>query len=110
MILISIHAPRAGGDTVCAAKTGATSDFNPRPPCGGRHSGHIRRPHRQGISIHAPRAGGDTWPIFTGRNSRISIHAPRAGGDVVGLLGHLHHLRHFNPRPPCGGRQKLRGN
>ena len=34
---ISIHAPRAGSDTVCATKTGATSDFNPRSPCGERH-------------------------------------------------------------------------
>ena len=56
---ISIHAPRAGGDTVCAAKTGAMPDFNPRPPCGGRLGGVGVYGFSCQISIHAPRAGGD---------------------------------------------------
>ena len=36
----------------------------------------------------------------------ISIHAPRVGGDNInGVMAVLQ--RHFNPRPPCGGRLVL---
>ena len=100
---ISIHAPRAGGDT------------------DGRH--YCAPPK---ISIHAPRAGGDNSQISirrakiifqstppvrgatqtTDNNLRaimISIHAPRAGGDhISSTVGAV--INHFNPRPPCGGR------
>ena len=33
---ISIHAPRAGGDKYALRQNIHISDFNPRPPCGGR--------------------------------------------------------------------------
>ena len=33
---ISIHAPRAGGDSSAPARCFCRTDFNPRPPCGGR--------------------------------------------------------------------------
>ena len=82
---ISIHAPRAGGDQKiikfcwhCGRfqstppVRGATSldaiarttegDFNPRPPCGGRHDRDRHSGSRDAISIHAPRAGGDDVP------------------------------------------------
>ena len=102
---ISIHAPRAGGDDNGNNKTTPSSDFNPRPPCGGRRLRYCTQtawkkfqstPPVRGatvailyadgvekISIHAPRAGGDT--NATGGSFKllnISIHAPRAGGDV----------------------------
>ena len=35
---ISIHAPREGGDFVWVMIQRAVSDFNPRPPRGGRHT------------------------------------------------------------------------
>ena len=58
-LLISIHAPREGGD-IHSTRSGP-------PVC---------------ISIHAPREGGDT---ITDIDLRIlldiSIHAPREGGD-----------------------------
>ena len=60
IIMISIHAPREGGDRPsvnpqCIAVT---------------------------ISIHAPREGGDvTVCRLSRRIPRISIHAPREGGD-----------------------------
>ena len=57
--MISIHAPRAGGD----AKQNL-----PR--------------YAEGISIHAPRAGGDWFrSVADYYKIQISIHAPRAGGD-----------------------------
>ena len=35
---ISIHAPRAGGDAKISDRRVYEIDFNPRPPCGGRHA------------------------------------------------------------------------
>ena len=55
------------------------------------------------ISIHAPRVGGDVRAHHLRMVDIISIHAPRVGGDV-GLKAYLCRVRHFNPRPPCGGR------
>ena len=59
------------------------SNFNPRPPWGGRR----RLPAsdlRQGkISIHALRGEGDSDIQTTRRQSHISIHALRGEGDVA---------------------------
>ena len=84
--VISIHAPREGGDAVAPSlpspskrpfqstppARGATSlhlltprvatDFNPRPPRGGRPDPDIDIPCTSTISIHAPREGGDRQP------------------------------------------------
>ena len=106
--VISIHAPRAGGDaTEYTYQAHIYSNFNPRPPCGGRL---VCRPfvywYRE-ISIHAPRAGGDV--DGTGKTPfpiNISIHAPRAGGDV-NIRVPLQRGHDFNPRPPCGGRRSI---
>ena len=78
---ISIHAPREGGDTV-------KNDYP---------NAFIK------ISIHAPREGGDGDYAELMAIVSISIHAPREGGDGAG--GHFwSDVRHFNPRPPRGGR------
>ena len=42
--IISIHAPRKGGDQKQIHSAGVLKDFNPRPPQGGRH-----RKYRQQI-------------------------------------------------------------
>ena len=127
--MISIHAPREGGDS-CSFDVGPVrTNFNPRPPRGGRRLLEYLRqngvkfqstPPARGatqqifnrfiflpISIHAPREGGDASlyravAVF----SRISIHAPREGGDVSGHHGGVRPY-HFNPRPPRGGRRHL---
>ena len=39
---ISIHVPRAGDDQLCSNMVLVNTDFNPRPPCGGRPL-HLRR-------------------------------------------------------------------
>ena len=101
--VISIHAPREGGDAVAPSlpspskrpfqstppARGATSlhlltprvatDFNPRPPRGGRRAvGAV--PQSKEISIHAPREGGDAAGRSYIPHQAISIHAPREGG------------------------------
>ena len=78
---ISIHAPRVGGDDGQKENGDGTSNFNPRPPCGGRHGGAEDRHTAGGISIHAPRVGGDARAFCQPGDVKISIHAPRVGGD-----------------------------
>ena len=85
MDLISIHAPREGGDQEITDAGYLTDD----------------------ISIHAPREGGDE-----SRNSQfaitlISIHAPREGGDAAAEK-RKSRRPDFNPRPPRGGRRNWR--
>ncbi len=124
LLLISIHAPRAGGDCrirtwphrppyfnprpPCGGRPVASDldreidDFNPRPPCGGRQLCRIADYGR--IKFQStPLVRGATltcgnMETITG----ISIHAPRAGGDA----NHdslQPQQNYFNPRPPCGG-------
>ena len=58
--VISIHAPREGGDAPKIANDILSTHFNPRPPRGGRlPSQDTTIPTWSAISIHAPREGGD---------------------------------------------------
>ena len=58
------------------------SNFNPRPPRGGRLPSAAFKKLASKISIHAPREGGDCKEFtFYWIYSVISIHAPREGGD-----------------------------
>ena len=58
--LISIHAPREGGDsTNYVIIIIYQRNFNPRPPRGGRQSLMMADGSKSWISIHAPREGGD---------------------------------------------------
>ena len=86
-ILVSIHAPRAEGDsmTLSAATTWAS------------------------VSIHAPRAEGDVAArVAAGNPQRVSIHAPRAEGDPS-CRPRSPCASSFNPRPPRGGRPRVDG-
>ena len=79
--LISIHALRTEGDTVCRAAGRDNPHFYPRPPYGGRHLRCCGSFRACSISIHALRTEGDL--LLGGRYSRpdISIHALRTEGD-----------------------------
>ena len=44
--------------------------------------------------------------IFYDKSTGISIHAPREGGDVPADAGRRAEEKHFNPRPPRGGRPR----
>ena len=102
---ISIHAPREGGDDFPEPLQPLMfTNFNPRPPRGGRRGANEKLRLLTIISIHAPREGGDhnqrgrtfspikfqSTPPARGATSNthklleyieISIHAPREGGD-----------------------------
>ena len=129
--LISIHAPREGGDcrkhmyhhlheifqsTPPARGATASSttppikfaNFNPRPPRGGRQAQNKDLPGLVEISIHAPREGGDPSGRLDGyRTLHFNPRPPRGGrpGRGAGRRGE----DHFNPRPPRGGRQQVLG-
>ena len=82
--LISIHAPREGGDPLGRYTTSTPQrNFNPRPPRGGRPwistaawtmpNGFQSTPPARGATTGFSR---DKWLTL------ISIHAPREGGDM----------------------------
>ena len=62
-LVISIHAPREGGDIFVPVFIHGKQDFNPRPPRGGRRRQRRIRSFHQTISIHAPREGGDVATV-----------------------------------------------
>ena len=125
-ILISIHVPRVEDDPTIERVDKIPSDFNPRPPCGGRPDWENKivdevvfqstspvwrttRIDAEGvksiiISIHVPRVEDDINLPAGAYNAGISIHVPRVEDDLDLSLPH-HSRRNFNPRPPCGGRR-----
>ena len=80
---ISIHAPRVGSDRCRNKYKSSHQDFNPRSPCGERHS---LPPVLQVLFLFQ-----STLPVWgaTGEgtniigDSNISIHAPRVGSDIA---------------------------
>ena len=80
-IMISIHAPREGGDGRSPRWPARSRHFNPRPPRGGRRGVGRGVAGLGVISIHAPREGGDVTELDEHVVGGISIHAPREGGD-----------------------------
>ena len=117
--VISIHAPRVGGDGGYQFRLFPGGEISIHAPRVGGDRGRDPRYPDGGISIHAPRVGGDHFnprPPCGGRPvgkqtvehpSEISIHAPRVGGDINGEEV-LVPDADFNPRPPCGGRPSAR--
>ena len=81
-VLISIHAPRAGGDVYPVRLSRPWEcHFNPRPPCGGR------------------RAKNTTPAIINPFQS-----TPPVRGATYFAVESYDSQDNFNPRPPCGGR------
>ena len=104
-------------------------DFNPRLPCGRRRYSPFRLSMLRPISIHASRVGGDVFCCCSlSFVAAISIHASRVGGDTpecvcttavlifqstppvweaTTSIGSLNKPQvDFNPRLPCGRRQR----
>ena len=80
---ISIHSLRVEGDGDHNGNCHIYHDFNPLPPCGGRHPQKGDRPAAKNFN-----------PL------------PPCGGRHACKHGHL--KRHnFNPLPPCGGRRRF---
>ena len=103
--------------------------FQSTRPMRGATQGRGQGGKSRRISIHAPHAGRDLLPpggvvrrgIFqstrpmrgathvkgtTMPDPRISIHAPHAGRDSSSSSQRLSRISYFNPRAPCGARQR----
>ena len=81
--MISIHAPREGGDYTSLSQFIKQADFNPRPPRGGR----------LGIS--------KIWTnVWSFQSTPPARGATRTEERLKGYLAY------FNPRPPRGGRHQ----
>ena len=81
---ISIHVPRVGDDTIAFPRAVLSTNFNPRPPRGGR-------PAHTTLSRYS----------FTFQST-----SP-AWGTTCSAIRCLCPKRYFNPRPPRGGRREL---
>ena len=102
--IISIHSLRVEGDTRHRRCYYSIHDFNPLPPCGGRHT-MGKRSARSIIFQSTPSVWRET--AMSGKmhiSYCISIHSLRVEGDHLEVLVH-HSLSDFNPLPPCGGRR-----
>ena len=121
---ISIHSPRAGGDSLAVQCRTSLKNFNPLPPCGGRRTfsflhicspyfnplppcggrraGHPADSSAGSISIHSPRAGGDEFIIDKGRVSYLFQSTPPVRGETIWNKGFRYPGR-FQSTPPVRG-------
>ena len=101
---ISIHAPREGGDGALFFHLSTSSGFQSTPPArGATFTGFDFVRRRSNFNPRPPRGGRrhGRYPMEYG--FFISIHAPREGGDCK-FFNVPYVSRDFNPRPPRGGR------
>jgi len=121
--------PPTRGATVAIVRIFAVLiHFNPRPPRGGRLNTALILPPDFVFQSTPPTRGATIALADALKMVEISIHAPHAGGDLVRNAGKQKRLRfqstpptrgatlsgagvsarqkHFNPRPPRGGRRK----
>ncbi len=103
LLFISIHAPLAGCDLNSFTGSAVKIDFNPRTPCGVRHSA----------------TGAVTFKIDFNPRPPCGVRRPIASTmQIIGVFQSTHPLRgatsmfcsfcqaflYFNPRTPCGVR------
>ena len=104
-VTLSIHAPHAGSDNCGLSVSPTPFIFQSTPPMRGATHGRQQRRHIPGLSIHAPHAGSDNPICLYFSIFLLSIHAPHAGSDSI-VKGKPQMKLPFNPRPPCGERQR----
>ena len=120
--------PRGGRRFISAGQRRNLCDFNPRPPRGGRLCSSVCSSLALSFQSTPPARGATATMSITIQDHSISIHAPREGGDsekmrwkttyytfqstppARGATKRRHSFKplykHFNPRPPRGGRQQ----
>ena len=106
--IISTRAPRTEGDTSWTCTCPHPWNFNPRPPHGGRPEEAEEAEADEPISTRAPRTEGDTWDGENHDVLEVFQPAPPARRATVGRDAAAPARRHFNPRPPHGGRHGQR--
>ncbi len=102
-LLVSIHAPRAGRDHRADLHGKAGQRFNPRAPCGARHSGSHRQLKTPKFQSTRPVRGATGASLaFSATSSRFNPRAPCGARPSVRIL--TRSSCRFNPRAPCGAR------
>ena len=104
---VSIHAPHAGRDAYINSRSWMTLRFNPRAPCGARHSALTIRPSSRAFQSTRPMRGATRRTGYGRAHGDVSIHAPHAGRDLTSLRVRSS-AGSFNPRAPCGARRQAR--
>ena len=81
-------------------------DFNPRAPCGARRRAAIAANINLFISILAPRAGRDVEPPTRPSGTPLFQSSRPVRGATCGTIPSPKEIVNFNPRAPCGARQR----
>ena len=102
LLLISIHAPLAGGDPSRQQYLHGVLNFNPRPPRGGRHVPPVYQREDWQFQSTPPSRGATLQRHMCGGEKEISIHAPLAGGDFLTKKWWTIIIR-FQSTPPSRG-------
>ena len=79
--LISIHVPRVEDDKGMATKSLARTNFNPRPPWGGRRRQQFEDVFELDFNPRPPCGGRRAIIKHKGEGGEISIHVPRVEDD-----------------------------
>ena len=97
--------PARGATCTLRSPYRSCSNFNPRPPRGGRPLFQPDSPQQRRFQSTPPARGATPYTAPQPLRLRwISIHAPREGGDFLLTYGSAA-ICDFNPRPPRGGRR-----
>ncbi len=100
--LVSIRAPRAGGDLDAAASIPAPSSFQSAPPARGATRFSILTCGFKMFQSAPPARGATSLRVTWFWFKTVSIRAPRAGGDA-GLRRLLEMTAPFQSAPPARG-------
>ena len=103
--MISIRAPRVGSDRAFYSSIEGRRHFNPRSPCGERRRGSRTRRRSGLFQSTLPVWEATAFDALCKRHEDISIHAPRVGSDSTPRCP-SRAPEYFNPRSPCGKRQR----
>ena len=106
--VISIHALREEGDDLLTINFFQHFDFYPRPPRGGRHYVFCSWWAGKRISIHALREEGDRRNAVGRQYNGGFLSTPSARRATPMLWRRVLILWNFYPRPPRGGRRRVR--
>ena len=79
-------------------------NFNPLPPCGGRHPEQLDLEQEEKISIHSLRVEGDVPVVGILQFGLRFQSTPSVWRETSVLVFLRSYAGNFNPLPPCGGR------
>ena len=108
-VLISIHAPREGGDGVGRNPEGVSGYFNPRPPRGGRLRWWPANRPPDLFQSTPPARGATSAGTLSPIGYVLFQSTPPARGATSGIPYKMVSTLYFNPRPPRGGRLRQGG-